>query len=889
MALRDPPRPWENPIRMSKPDLILLLAASMALPAAADDFTSEISPLIQKYCIECHGGEDVKAGIDFNDFKDYNDVLRHREVWDEVYDQVDFQDMPPEDEKQPTDAERKKITDWLHKNVVNADWAKLADPGRVSLSRLTRLEYNNSLRDLFGMDLQSGIYLGRDPEGSTGFTNDRGNLTFPLFALQDFLREAERATDAVFSYSQPAWTGKFDMADEWKLSSDRSVGLGNDKKGVSLGNPKKPFHFGANLPHDGLYELTISARTIGNEPIGALQVFIAGRPLEPFLIEGRENKDYKLIVNAASGFNAVTLASQPDATPLIQPRFDPAPVPKSLEKQAAKGKVPEFLLPEKFASVPGAKRRAIQFNKGIKAYYREAQLSEFLLARGETDYDGNSYLNFTTAESAYDHQGKRIAFIMGLTNDQLRYLLRDEFGFDLDKIIDSNQAYRKAYEKSHPDRRYLQAGTIQVDNVTISNHPASRVGRTAESILAAPQTEAGVRGVLASLAAKAWRRPAEDAQLQPMVDIYKQTLDETGSHVEGLRDAIVGLLVSPRFLLNFSGSAEDKLASIDDYDFATRLAFFFWMSSPDESLQKLATQGILRDPANTSDLLDLLVKDPRFEDFCQAFTEQWLNLGVIEGPSQPVIDAMRKEPALLLAEIIRENRSILDLLDAKETFVNSILADHYDLPPVEGNGMRKVELADNRRGGLTTMGAMLAATSPPGRTSPVARGAWVVENILGIELPPPPPSVPELKVDNTKRTVREELELHRTAKGCSGCHKKIDPYGFVFENFDPKGRWRDTENGLPIDASAETEDGVKFNGVVEFKSYLREKRSDDFARNLTTRLLEFALGREMQYYDEAMIRRILVEMKADGYHARSLLAAIIRTEAFQKQNNTADK
>ena len=530
----------------------LLLAASLTLPAHADDFETEIAPIVQKYCIECHGGDDVKAGIDFNDFKDYNDVLRHREVWADVFDAVDFEDMPPEDEKQPTEAERKKIIAWLDRNVVNADWDKLADPGRVSLSRLTLIEYNHSLRDLFGMDLQSGIYLGRDPEGSTGFTNDRGNLTFPLFALQDFLREAERATDAVLSYGKPEWTQDFSMKEEWERTRDRSVGLSRDKQGISLGNPKKPFHFGANLPHDGLYELIISAKTVGNEPIGALQVFVGGRPVDTFLVEGRDMKEYRVIANTSGGFNAVTLAAQPQATPLIQPKFDPAPVPQSLEQLAVKGKVPVFVLPEKFHKEPGAKRRAIQFNNALKSMYREAQLSEFLLARGEADYDGNSYHDFTTSPRPYDHQGKRIAFIMGWTNDQLRYRLRDDVGFDLDAIIDSNQAYRKAYEKRHPDRRYLQAGEIQVDKITISNHPDAPVAEVAGRILHTPQTAAGVEGMLGKLARTAWRRPAEDAQLQPLLEIYKETYAETKSHEEGLRDAIIGLLVSPRFLLHFS-------------------------------------------------------------------------------------------------------------------------------------------------------------------------------------------------------------------------------------------------------------------------------------------------------------------------------------------------
>lgn len=866
---------------------LLVLLGCTSLATAADDFHDVVAPLLQKYCMDCHGGEDIKAGIDFNDFKSYNDVLRHQHLWSEVLDQVEFEDMPPEDESQPTAKEREILISWITENVVNADWKSLSDPGRVSLSRLTRIEYNNSLRDIFGMDLQSGIYLGRDPEGSTGFTNDRNNLTFPIFALQDFLREAERATDAVLSYGQPEWTRTFDMAEEWKRSSDRSVGLAKDKKGVALNDNKKPFHFGAEFPHDGLYEILISARVLNGEPLASLQAFVGGRSLETFSVEGRDTKEYRVIVNANSGFNTITLAAEPQATPLIQPKFDRAKVPASLEKEAAVAKVPEFVMPKKFYNEQGAKRREIQLNKVIKGLFRDAELADFLVKRGATDYDANSYNQFTTSEGSYDHVAKRVAFLMKLTNDQLRYLLRDEFGFDLDAIIDSNQAYRKSYEKSHPDRRYLRSGDIEVDKVVIKNHPDTPVAKTAGWILNAPQTEHGVRQVIGKIASTAWRRPAETAQIEPLIQVYKDTYAETQSHAEGLRDAIVGVLVSPRFLLNFSGSSEDAITEIDDFDFATRLSFFLWLSSPDDTLGKLAAQGILRDPDHTGELLDHLLKNPRFDDFCKAFTEQWLNLSVIEGPSYPVIEAMRAEPALLLADIIRKDRSILDLLDSKETWVNSILADHYGLPPVEGTEMRRIELPDARRGGLATMGAMLAATSPPGRTSPVARGAWVVENLLGEELPPAPASVPELKVDDEKRTVRQELEAHRSSKACAGCHKKIDPYGFVFENYDPLGSWRDKEGGNPVDASAEIEDGTKLNGIVEFKKYLRDERGDDFARALTEKLLEFALGREVQYYDEELIRTILKDLKKDGYKARTLITDIIRSPAFQKQNNTA--
>ncbi len=861
--------------------------ASLASFVHADEFEAKIKPLIGKYCIKCHGGDDVKAGIDFNDHKLYNDVLRDRKMWTDVLDALEFEDMPPEDhDVHPSEAERELLVEWLGKNVVNADWKALADPGRVSMARLTKLEYSNALRDIFGMDLQAGIYLGRDPEGSTGFTNDRGNLAFPLFALQEYLREAERATDAVLSYAQQPWSQTFDMTEEWKRSSDRSVRLASDKDSVALDNNKKPFHFSATLPHDGLYEVVISAQVHGGEPIAGLQLLVDGRPIDTFLVEGRDRAEYRVVVNTAGGFNSITLAAQPEFAPLIQPKLEPAGVPAELEKKAVTGPPPHFTMPKTHRDKPDAERLEKQLNRALARYHQEAQLTTYLLEHELADYDDNSYNKFSAHSGNYDHIAKRVAFFLGLTNDQLRYLLRDELGFDLDKIIDLGQEYREKYEKRHPERRILRSGEIRVDKVTIANLPQTPGKETAAWILAASPNVTGVREVLGKLAGSAWRRPADKASLEPLLRIYGDTAKTTNSHLEGLRDAIVGLLVSPRFLLNFSSAPDGSVAELDDADFAARLTFFLWMSIPDQTVSTLAGQGLLRDPENAAKVIEHMVNDPRFEDFCDTFTEQWLNLSVIEGPSEPVIAAMRKEPALLLRQVIRENRSILELIDSKETWVNSALADHYGLPPVQGSDMRPVPLPNRTRGGLPTMGAVLTATSPAERTSPVARGAWIVETLLGEELPPPPPAVPELKTDSKKLTVREELELHRSSKACSGCHAKIDPYGFVLENYDRDGTWRDTENGNPVDSSATIEDGTKLAGIVEFKTYLQDERAGDFARNLIERLLEFALGREVEYHDEALIGEIAEKLKADGYRSRTLLTSIINSQAFRQQNNT---
>ena len=209
---------------------------------------------------------------------------------------------------------------------------------------------------------------------------------------------------------------------------------------------------------------------------------------------------------------------------------------------------------------------------------------------------------------------------------------------------------------------------------------------------------------------------------------------------------------------------------------------------------------------------------------------------------------MKEEPILLFLEIFRENRTLLELIDSDFSFLNASLAHHYEIDGVEGDKMRKVTLNDDRRGGLLAMASVLTKTSTPERTSPVNRGAFIVELLLGEDLPPPPPNVPELKTDNKSRTIREELEQHRDDKACSGCHEKIDPYGFVLEHYDQFGAWRSKDRGQAISAATTLDDGTKVDGLTEFKTYLIEERREDFLRNLTERLFEFSLGRKAAFY-----------------------------------------
>ncbi|MEM7013819.1 MAG: DUF1592 domain-containing protein, partial [Verrucomicrobiota bacterium] len=348
--------------------------------------------------------------------------------------------------------------------------------------------------------------------------------------------------------------------------------------------------------------------------------------------------------------------------------------------------------------------------------------------------------------------------------------------------------------------------------------------------------------------------------------------------------------VSPQFLLRYAEGPAARSYVVDDVELARRLSHFLWLSIPDDELRDLAAEDRLSEPDTLTKQVNRMIADPKFDAFAEAFASEWLDLSTLsraESLNASLRVAMEEEPALFLRDFFQRNRPVSDLIQSPYAYVNAKLADHYDLPSVEGNALRRVEVEKHRRsGGLLTMGAPLVSTSTDERTSPVNRGVWIVELLLGKHLPPAPASVPELNTNDKAGTIREELEIHRQASACAGCHAKIDPYGFVLEHYDQLGAWRDRDKGKPIDSSTILDDGTEVDGLREFQTYLLENRVDDLTRNLAKRLLAFALGREIRFTDEATVRAIVEQTKADGLTARSILHQIVLSEAFRMQDNS---
>ena len=412
--------------------------------------------------------------------------------------------------------------------------------------------------------------------------------------------------------------------------------------------------------------------------------------------------------------------------------------------------------------------------------------------------------------------------------------------------------------------------------------------------------ETCARTILTRLARRAYRRPVTADDVAPLVEFFRAGRAR-GTFDAGVEQALARMLVDPEFLFRVerepAGANRGAVYQITDVELASRLSFFLWSSIPDEELLEVAAKGRLRDRAVLAQQVRRMLADARASALVTNFAAQWLQLRNIRAVTPdvnlfPEFDdnlrvAMQRETELFVESQIREDRRIGELLEANYTFLNERLARHYGIAGVYGSHFRRVALADDRRGGLLGQGAILTVTSHATRTSPVLRGKWVLDNVLGAPPPPPPPDIPALpeKGDNgAPASVRARLEQHRRNPVCSSCHSRMDPLGFALENFDAIGKWRahDDEEG-PVDATATLPDGTTFSGPGELRSLLASRRGE-FVANLTAKLLIYALGRGIEYYDRPAIRAIVRDAAATDYRWSSIIQRIVESLPFQMRS-----
>ena len=456
-----------------------------------------------------------------------------------------------------------------------------------------------------------------------------------------------------------------------------------------------------------------------------------------------------------------------------------------------------------------------------------------------------------------------------------------------------------------------QRGVPLIDNVSIGGpFDATGPGDTPSRRLifvcrpkASAEEVPCAKKILANLARRAYRKPVSDSEMERLLGFYQQGRNE-GSFDQGIESALRFLLTDPKFIFRFERDpvnvASGGAYRVSDLELASRLSFFLWSSIPDDELLTVAAQGKLHEPAVLEGQVRRMLADARSEALVQNFAGQWLYLRNVSGANPNIEEfpdfddnlreGFRKETDLFFDSIIHEDRSVLDLLNANYTFVNERLARHYGIPDVYGSRFRRVTITDDARRGLLGQGSFLLVTSYATRTSPVLRGKWILENVLGTPVPPPPPNVPALKENAPGAkplSVRARLEEHRKNPACAVCHKIMDPVGFALENFDAVGQWRDVDAGNPIDASGVLVDGTKVDGPVALRQAIAS-RPQTFAATMTEKMLTYALGRGLDYYDMPVVRGIVREMAQNDYRFSSLVLGIVKSAPFQMRVKKGD-
>ncbi|HET9272626.1 MAG TPA: DUF1592 domain-containing protein [Vicinamibacterales bacterium] len=778
-----------------------------------------------RYCVSCHTEAQKSRGAVPVAFEalDLSKVGADAEMWERVVRKVRAGVMPPAGMPRPDRATLDGLAGWLETQLDLAAAAR-PNPGRTEpLHRLNRAEYRNAVRDLLGLDLDVAPLLPPD-DSSYGFDNIAGVLKLSPTLMERYLSAAQKVSRLAVGSAGPAPAiDYFRVIDD--LSQDRHV------DGLPLGT-RGGTRVSYVFAMDGEYEFRPRLARDLNEQL----------PLYP---------DDQIVEVSVDGVRAGLFT-----LPGLGRGEAPAPAAPAADGVAQRPAISQIATgPRLSAKEREARNRADEtwnLRVPVKAGQREVVVT---------------FLNPT---SALD-ESPRLPFLRpypaGVNIPETRL-----------------GAHLRSVEIEGPLDATGPGVTPARDGLFQCKPPA-----VAELACA--------RRILTSLATRAYRRPARAADVEPLLAFYREGR-EGGTFERGVERAVRRLLVSPEFLFRVerepAGVKPGAVYRIADLELASRLSFFLWSSMPDDELIALAARGELGRPATLDRQVRRMLASPKSEAFVRNFAGQWLFLRNLDAsaPVQSVFpdfdDALRqgfrRETELFVESVLREDRSALDLLRADYTFLNERLARHYGVPNVAGSHFRRVTLPPgNPRRGLLGQGSILTVTSYPDRTSPVVRGKWILENLLGTPPPPPLPNVPPLKATGSAGTVlsmRQRMEQHRANPVCASCHAMMDPLGLSLENFDAVGRWRALgESSSPIDATGRLPDGTPFEGPAGLRDALL--RSDRFVATLTEKMLTYATGRGLEHYDVPAVRAILRDAAAQEYRLSAIVSGVVKSAPFR--------
>ncbi len=767
-------------------------------PAApqVSTFDRDIQPLLKKYCLDCHNDKKHKAGLSLEKFRDADDVFKARKTWELVIKMVNTHEMPPEDEEAlPTADERLLLTDWARATLDNIDCDGPVNPGRVTIRRLNRVEYRNTIRDLVGIDYEPTEQFPADDVGY-GYDNIGDVLSISPLLMEKYLAAAEDITERVFEGRLQQVISeagvKYDGAD---LRAPNGGGPSNGEMRLHSNGEAYALH---DVKQAGEYVIRFQAwgeRGGGGWPRMALRV--DNRTVREVEVDttSRKPKTFEIKVKLDKGRRRIGAAFTNDF-------YDPR--------------------------------------------YRN---------RAERDR------NLTVSH----------IHIAGPTD----------------------------LPKRAPKGEVVNADVSPYDRLMVAFPGAPGKGELSP--------EEAAQQILKPFATRAFRRPVTPKELERLVALVGLVMDQGDPFDRGIQLAMQGVLASPHFLFRIEQDRQpddpkhpEAGYTIGDFELATRLSYFIYSSMPDQELFDLAARGELRKNGNLEKQVRRMLADPRGQALVDNFGGQWLqtrNLATVEPDpkhfkwDEKLRAAMERETLMLFGSVMRDDASVLRFLDADYTFVNARLAQHYGMKDVQGldgdDKFVRVSLKGTPRRGVLTHGSVLTITSDPNRTSPVKRGKWVLEQVLGTPPPPAPPNVPPLEEEEDgkplKGTLRQRMIAHQVRPDCVSCHERMDPIGFAFEHFDAVGRFREKDNGDPIDSTGKLMDGRAFKDAGELISLFVKSDKGLYVRNLSEQMLTYALGRGLEYYDQCAVDKIVGQVAAGDNRFSALVLAIVNSDPFQKR------
>jgi hypothetical protein len=728
--------------------------------AAPPDYVAEVEPVLREFCYDCHSDGANKGGFALDEHINLTLLKGDRIHWTRVIDNLDNGTMPPAGKPRPSPDQIATLERWIDLVVFQHDCGE-PDPGRVTIRRLNREEYNNTVHELTGVKFRPADDFPADDTGY-GFDNIGDVLSLSPVLLEKYLKAAVQVLDeAMPTEPDSGETMKVAVA---KLEQKGPGGVRGD----------------------------VRALISGGEIFGNFTVKTGGDYRISFLAYGDQ---------AGS-----------------------EPVKAELRVDDRKIKVLE--IPQR-SGAPGRFEAMVRLEAGRR--------------------------RITTA------------FI----ND--------------------------FYDASKREDRNFYVGDIVLTGPFSKRPETAFQKRLLEPVGKHRNQEDAAEEILSRFATKAFRRPATDDEVEGLLKLHSLARENGDSFEGGIKLALSATLVSPKFL--FRGEVQpdpdnpEQVHEIDDYALASRLSYFLWSSMPDDKLFELAEKKLLR--RDLPGQVARMLADPKASALAANFGGQWLQLRNLElvqpnpklfpGFDPELRAAMRRESEMLFEKIMSEDRSVEEFINADYTHVNERLAKHYGIDGIRGKNFHKVSLADTARRGVLSHASVLTVTSHPDRTSPVKRGQWVLDNLLGTPPPPAPPDVPTLEDNGRKLTgsLRQQMEQHRENKVCASCHQLMDPIGFGLENFDPLGRWRAGDDGQAINPSGTLSTGETFQGPRELVDILAGSRRDFFLRNLVRKMLTYSLGRGLEYYDKCAVKEIVAKLEAGDLRFSALVTGIVESVPFQ--------